>query len=1000
MRGALSLPALKDGVSRARLMKKNAQPKSEDAESSKSALFDGYVVCIGASAGGLDALEKFFKTCPTDLGAAFVVVQHLSPDHKSMMSNLLARHTEMPVTMVEDDMQMDANHVYLIPPGAIMHVSKGHLHLTPKNPRGLTLPIDIFFSSLADVYDRHSVGIILSGTGTDGTRGSVAINAAGGFLMAQEPESAKFDGMPRSVIATGLVDAILPAEEIPARLLAHIRNIPYQEPEVEPPRLVAHANMTRDEVLAALLHLLHQVGGIDFSDYKPTTVMRRIDRRMQVRHTSELYQYYDLLEHDRNEIITLRREMLISVTSFFRDPETFSLLAERVIGPIVSERPPNEPIRVWIAGTATGEEAYTIGMLFIEAFERERRWPNLKIFATDVDQSCVETASVGQYPESAAAELSPERLERFFTKQGDRFVIKNELRQCIVFARHNLLADPPFTKMDLVVCRNTLIYFNTAAQEHALRSLQYAIREGGVLLLGPSESLSSVTEGLQTISAKHKLFRRIGAISLPFLERRGAALLTPPTLSKPPQLAKSRHGVSEASVATLGVTALLSLYTPPAIVVNHHHEVIHLFGDVNPYLQTREGAASLEISRLLPEKLMPVAAALLYKATRDRCSIVSDLLDVTLKTGEQRTIRLSAHPLHSDSDERLTLLCFEAALNQAASAEAEPVDVDAETMARVAVLERELGATRESLQATIEELETSNEELQATNEELMASNEELQSSNEELQSVNEEMSTVNAEFQEKMLVLNRVNADLDSMAKAAGVATIFLNSELHITRFSPDATQIFKLRESDTGRHLGDISHVLRYPDLLEDLRQTLSTQRPVETEVVTLDDKRTYLVRILPYLIPSTTINGVVATFVDVTAFHDARRLQSILDALPEHIAVLDHSGSIVMVNSAWRRFARANGDKDLKHSGPGVNYLEVCQPGMSQADGYAEQAHRGLRQVLEGSLPIFAMEYPCHSTTEDRWFVMSVAPVMSQDIGVVVSHINISAWHRSRTA
>ena len=980
-------------------MKKNVPPKSEGTVSSKSAPFDGYVVCIGASAGGLDALEKFFKACPTDLGAAFVVVQHLSPDHKSMMSNLLARHTEMPVTMVEDDMPMDANHVYLIPPGAIMHVSKGHLHLTPKNPRGLTLPIDIFFSSLADVYDRHAVGIILSGTGTDGTRGSVAINAAGGFLMAQEPESAKFDGMPRSVIATGLVDAILPAEEIPARLLAHIRNIPYQEPEVEPPRLVPRANMTNEEVLAALLHLLHQVGGIDFSDYKPTTVMRRIDRRMQVRHTPELYQYYDLLEHDRNEIITLRREMLISVTSFFRDPETFGLLAETVIKPMVADRPPNEPIRVWIAGVATGEEAYTIGMLFIEAFERERRWPNLKIFATDVDQSCVETASVGQYPESAAAELSPERLERFFTKQGDRFVIKNELRQCIVFARHNLLADPPFTKMDLVVCRNTLIYFNSAAQEHALRSLQYAIREGGVLLLGSSESLSASTEGLQTVSAKHKLFRRVGAMSLPFLERRGAALLTPPTLGKAPQLAKSRHGAGEASIANLGVSALLSLYAPPAIVINPQHEAIHLFGDVNAYLQTREGAASLEISRLLPEKLTPVAAALLYKATRDRCSIVSDLIDVTLKNGELRTIRLSAHPLHTDSEERLTLLCFEAAPNQTAAA-AEPVDVDAETMARVAVLERELGATRESLQATIEELETSNEELQATNEELMASNEELQSSNEELQSVNEEMSTVNAEFQEKMLVLNRVNADLDSMAKAAGVATIFLDADLHITRFSPDATQIFKLRESDAGRPLGDISHVLRYPNLLEDLRQTLAVQRLVETEVVTLDDKKTYLVRILPYLIPSTTINGVVATFVDVTAFHDARRLQAILDALPEHIAVLDHSGSIVMVNAAWRRFARANGDKDLKHSGPGVNYLEVCRPGLPKDDRYAQDAYRGLRGVLEGSLPIFSMEYPCHSPTEERWFVMNVAPVMSQDIGVVVSHINISAWHRSRAA
>lgn len=966
----------------------------------KGAPFEGYVVCIGASAGGLDALEKFFKACPMDLGAAFVVVQHLSPDHKSMMSTLLARHTNMPVTMVEDDLPLEPNRVFLIPPGAIMHVTKGHLHLTPKNPRGLTLPIDIFFSSLADVYDRHAVGIILSGTGTDGTRGSVAINAAGGFLMAQEPESAKFDGMPRSVIATGLVDAILPAEEIPARLLAHIRNLPYQELDVAPERLIPHATMTTEEVVTALLHLLHQVGGIDFADYKPTTIMRRIDRRMQVRHTPKLYQYYDLLEHDRNEIITLRREMLISVTSFFRDPETFALLAETVIGPMVAEKPPSETIRVWLAEVATGEEAYTIGMLFIEAFERERRWPNLKIFATDVDAQCVETAGVGQYPESAAAEISPERLERFFVKKGDRFVIKNELRQCIVFARHNLLADPPFTKMDLVSCRNTLIYFNSAAQEHALRSLQYAIREGGALLLGSSESLSAMTEGLQTISAKHKLFRRVGVMNLPFLERKAGALHATQIMSKTPQLAKTRRVTPDLSIANLGSTTLLSMYAPPAIVVNHAHEAIHLFGDVNAYFYAREGVASLDINRLLPENLTPVAAALLYKAARDRCSIISDQIEVTLANGDRRTIRLSAHPLRTESEERLTLLCFETAPGHTTVAESEPVDVDAETMVRVAVLERELGATRESLQATIEELETSNEELQATNEELVASNEELQSSNEELQSVNEEMSTVNAEFQEKMLVLNRLNADLDSMAKAAGVATIFLDAELHITRFSPDATQIFKLRELDVGRPLGDIAHILRYPNLLEDLRQTLLTQRMVETEITTLDDKKTYLIRILPYRVPSTTIHGVVATFVDVTAFHDARRLQSILDALPEHIAVLDHSGTIVLVNAAWQRFARANGDKALQHSGVGINYLEVCQTGQPFGDKEAEAAYRGLRGILEGSMPLFSMEYPCHSPTEERWFVMSVAPVMNQDFGAVVSHINISAWHRGDEA
>jgi two-component system CheB/CheR fusion protein len=951
-------------------------------------------VCVGASAGGLDALEKFFNFCPVDLGAAYVVVQHLSPDHKSMMSNLLARHTEMPVIVVEDDMPIEANHVYLIPPGAIMHITPGHLHLTPKNPRGLTLPIDIFLSSLAEVYGRHAVGVILSGTGTDGTRGSVAINASGGFLMSQEPESAKFDGMPRSAIATGIVDAILPAEELPLRLTAHIHNLPYKEVEI-PVKVIPYATMTNDEVLSIILQLLHQIGGIDFSDYKPATVMRRIERRMQVRHTAELYQYLDRLENDRGEVITLRREMLISVTSFFRDPDTFALLSEKVISPMVAEKQAGESIRVWVAGTATGEEAYTIGMLFIEAFEREHRWPNIKIFATDVDQQCIETAGVGQYPESAAAELSPERLERFFTKKGDNFVIKNDLRQCIVFARHNLLSDPPFTKMDLVACRNTLIYFKSAAQERALRSLQYAINQGGALLLGPSESLAAVTEGLQTINAKHKLFRRKGVMSLPFMDRKRSPSYPYPILGKASLGGKGRSRPADNSVADAGIATLLAKYSPAAIIVNARHEAVHFYGDANIYLHAREGAATLEINRLLPDALTPVAAALLYKSVRDRCSIVSDLIEVTLHTNEQRTLRLSVHPISIEGEERLSLLCFEVAATRPVS-EMEPVNVDAETMARVAILERELAATRESLHSTIEELETSNEELQATNEELMASNEELQSSNEELQSVNEEMSTVNSEFQEKMLVLNCVNADLDGMSKAAGVATVFLDAKLVITRFSPDATQIFKLRDTDVGRPLDEISSLLAYPGLIDDLELTLATEQMIEREVSSSDEKRTYLARILPYLVPSTTVHGVVATFVDITAIHDARRLQSILDALPEHIAVVDPAGMIVMVNAAWRNFARANGDMDLQYSGPGINYLDVCHAGNHPDAAVASEAAKGLRAVLDGSIPLFSLEYPCHSPTEQRWFVMSVAPVTDGDIGAVISHVNISSWYQ----
>jgi two-component system CheB/CheR fusion protein len=956
--------------------------------------FDGYIVCVGASAGGLEALEKFFNACPADTGAAFVVVQHLSPDHKSMMSNLLARYTKMPVSMVEEAMPIQGNHVFLIPPGEIMHVTAGHLHLTPKSPHGLTLAIDIFLSSLGDVYGKQAIGIILSGTGTDGTRGAVAINAAGGFVMAQEPDSAKFDGMPRSVIATGVVDAVLSAEELPARLVAYINKLPYTE-ALAISKVIPYAAMPQEDVLSAILQLLYQIGGIDFSDYKPATVMRRIERRMQVRQIQELSLYLDLLENDRGEVLTLRREMLISVTSFFRDPETFEELSNKVISPMVAKKQAGDTIRVWIAGVASGEESYTIGMLFLEAFAREGRWLNLKIFATDVDPQCVETAGIGQYPESAAAELSPERLERFFDKNGDSFVVKKELRQCIVFARHNLLSDPPFTKIDLVSCRNTLIYFKSAAQERALRSLQYAINQNGALLLGPSESLATITDGLQTISAKHKLFRRKGVAKLPFLDRQGGAIYPQPSLRKAPIVSKAGRRKSDSSLSDAGLATLINQFAPPAIMVNENQEAVHLYGDVNIYLYNREGMASLEINRLLPDALIPVASALLYKANHDNCSLVSDLVDVTLNNGEHQTLKLSVHPVPNDNQERLTMLCFEAVATKNVS-EIASVNVDAVTVERVAILQRELSATRDSLQSTIEELETSNEELQATNEELMSSNEELQSSNEELQSVNEEMNTVNDEFQEKMLLLNRANADLDGMAKASGVATVFVDAQLLITRFSPDASQIFKLRDADIGRPLDEISNVLCYPDLMEDLTATIKTERMIEREINSLDQKKTYLVRILPYQVASTTVCGVVATFVDVTAYHDANRLQSIIDALPEHIAVVDPAGTIVLINAAWRRFAIANGDKELKSSGPGANYLKVCQAGNHDDDAIARAAAMGLRGVLEGSLPLFSLDYPCHSPTQQRWFVMNVAPVLGNEFGAVISHVNISSGYQ----
>lgn len=950
-----------------------------------------YIVAVGASAGGLDALERLFDNLPADTGSTFIVIQHLSPDHKSMMANLLARHTSMPVVMVEQDLPIAPDHVYLIPPGAIMHINDSRLTLTSKPPKILTLPIDIFFTSVALSYGPRSVGVVLSGTGSDGTRGAAAINEAGGFLIAQSPEDAKFDGMPRSVIATGLVDAVLPIDQLSARIVAHVLNQPALVSRAKEERVGPSTVDSPEAAISGIMHLLLQLGGIDFQEYKPGTVMRRIERRMTVRQIASLEAYFDLLNGDRNEVLILRRELLIPVTSFFRDTEAFDALQKQVIEPLVTMKQAGDPIRVWTAGVSTGEEAYSIAMLFLETFEQLKRWPSLKIFATDVEQQNIEIGGAGSYPESIAAEVSPQQLERFFTKKGTRFVVKNDLRQCIVFAKHNLLSDPPFTKMDLVVCRNALIYFRSAPQERALKRLQYALMPQGHLFLGSSESLGELQADFKPISARNKIWQMVRPLSLPLYAPKGASY---GYSGGSPVLAQtSRTPRINPSAVDMGFSALLKAFAPPAaILVNRRHELVHSYGDVHRILQLREGHASLDISRILPDGLIAVATALLFKANRDNASVESDSLRIKMADGNVQQLRLSAWPAGEFEGANLTLLVFEPLELPEKGTSPATLNVDLETTERIEVLERELAATRESLQATIEELETSNEELQATNEELMSSNEELQSSNEELQSVNEELNTVNAEYQEKIDILNRLNADLDNMAMAVSTGTVFVDGKLNLTRFSPDAVPLFRLRDTDIGRPLDDLAHTLLYPELIRDLNHTLQAGVRVEKEVRGTQGNY-YFVRMLPYSVPSSAEKGAVLSFLDVSALHEVSRLQHIIDALAEHIAVLNSQGVITLVNQAWRIFAADNGDEQLLHTGPGINYLNVCNSDLS---GDAQQ---GVRDVLQRKRTHFSLEYPCHSPTEERWFVMHVSAIDGEQPGAVVSHVNITQWRQQQS-
>lgn len=963
------------------------------------------VVVIGASAGGLEALEKLFAGLSPELGAAFIVIQHLSPDYKSMMQGLLARHTRMPVIQVEDDMPIAPNQVYLIPPGAVMSFQRGRLRLTPKSASSLVLPIDVFLQSLASQNGRNAIAVILSGTGSDGSLGAVAIHEAGGLVLVQDPDEAKFDGMPRSVIDTGLVDHVLPVDVIPVRLSACLRLPPVASGQgADRPSFDESASAPHPEAaFAGILHLLLQLGGIDFDEYKTGTVLRRIERRMAARQVTSIQAYFDLLNQDRAEAMTLRHELLISVTSFFRDPDAYQALASQVVDPLVANVEPGRCIRVWCAGVSTGEEAYSVAMLFLEAFDRAECWPSLKIFATDIEQGNIEIAAAGSYSESIAADVSSERLQRFFHHHADRFVVRSELRKCLVFAQHNLLVDPPFTKMDLVVCRNALIYLRNGAQDKVLRRLQYALGPKGCLFLGSSESLGELQRDFLPLSARHKIWQLLRPSGALLDLRRSAASPNPVSIPGTQALHSQRLRRIGHSVVDHGYAALLKGFgPPPAVLVNATHELIHAYGEVGPFLQIRDGQATLDIMRILAAPLVPVAAALLFKSAREGSSITSDA--VRLQEGGEEgvakgMVRLSALPAGEFDRQQYTLLVFERVNPSERSDARLSLDVGSETTERLTALEHELAATRESLVATIEELESTNEELesaneelQATNEEMMASNEELQSSNEELQSVNEELNTLNAEYEKKIDILNRINADLDNLTKVVATSTIFVDEDLTLVRFSPEAAKIFRLRDTDLGRSIEDLNHQLDYPELFNDLRATLVSGQMLSKDVPG-PAGRYFMVRMQPYNIALTLHRGVVLGLVEVTELYQSLgRLQQVIDALDEHIAVLDSDGLILKVNRSWSESAPACDDVCGPHALPGQNYLEACQAAISPATGHwADQALAGVREVLAGRQQRFAMQYGIETATTTRCFALHASRLHGAQPGAVICHVDL---------
>lgn len=950
------------------------------------------IVGVGASAGGLEALQRFFDHVPPEGDLAFVVIQHLSPAHKSLMVDLLARHTTMAVVPAEQGLAVRRNTVYLLPPGKTLSIEDGRLQLSSKEgTSGITLPIDIFFTALARDQGNRAFGVVLSGTGSDGTRGAMAIKAAGGFIAVQNPESAQFDGMPRSAIAIGKVDAVLPPDDIPARLAAHAREALQR---TRPPRDSDSDDGSVPDPVAQIVTAVRAATGVDFSHYKLATLLRRIDRRMHTAGIGHIEEYAALLRRNNAEAVSLYKEMLIGVTRFFRDEAAFRALAERVLPAIIGNRQPNEMVRVWVCGCATGEEAYSIAILFVEAMERLGRVVDVKIFATDIDQDSIEFASTGEYSATIADDVAPQRLARFFLARGERYVVSRELRRMVVFAVHNITRDPPFTKIDLISCRNLLIYMEAPLQRKVLGLFQYALRQSGHLFLGTSESLGDLAGDFHTVDGRSKIYQslRVGSfrVSRSLLPRPSPAAV-PQGPSALPLAGEDGAAIDEA------IATLLKAYVPPSLLISEQMAILHVFGDASPYLRVPEGEASLNVLKMLPGSVAMVAGTALSRCFRTGEEFA--LANIPVKDREGLgAVSLRVRPFVSrKSGRRFALVLLERA-SEAPLRPDSDFDLQEDAAERIRGLEQELLSRGENLQATIEELETANEELQATNEELLASNEELQSTNEELQSVNEELYSVNSEYQAKVEELTEITNDLDNLLRSTAIGTVFLDGDLVIRRFTPAAAGFVNIIPRDIGRSITHLSMNIDYPNFVDDIRAVFKGHQTVEQHI-RVRDGRWIQARILPYLTDRNQVAGVVVTFVDVTRTKEAElRLQRVIDSLPEHIAVLDTAGRIVMVNAPWERFADANGPIAPGSCGVGSNYLDVCSctsDGSVEGD-VARAVRDGLSAILRGDSDRMTIEYPCHSPNEQRWFLMHAVRLRDTTGGAVVSHIDIS--HRKR--
>ena len=836
------------------------------SENTGNSISDNYIVGIGASAGGLEALQKLLTALPPNTGFPYIIVQHLSPDYKSLLGEILSKYTAMPVIQVEDGMEVQPDCVYVIQPGKNMRISHGKLLLSAQKEKELNLPIDMFFRSLAEEAGAHAIAIILSGTGSDGTNGIKDIKENDGMIIVQDLDTSKFDGMPRSAMRTGLVDAQISPESI-ALELQHISASVQRHAAAQ----LKTERQIDDELMKKIYFILKKVSNINFTHYKQTTILRRIERRMMLTHKEKLSEYVEYLYETPDEVKTLSREVLIGVTSFFRDPDYFQLLKDKAIQDILLHSVPEEPVRVWVAGCSTGEEAYSIAILFCEVMDTLKIKRNVKIFATDLDVDAITTAGKGVFSDNIVDAVSPVRLSRYFTRRNNTYVVNRDIRKMIVFSPHNVFQDPPFGRLDLISCRNMLIYFQPVLQNDLFAIFHSSLKDGGYLFLGKSEAIGAYTEAFPVVDAAAKIFTHRseakipGAKMIPFLQMPSVEDEFPMDEANyaPRRAASGEIGYKDQSVID---GTLLEQFMPACLVVNEKNEIVHTYGENSNYVHLSLGRFSNGLYDVITEALkIPVSTAL--KESREKRQKIQ-YKDIRLVGEREETvINLTAMPLNKkpDDSDAFFALIFSEFKQRGEVEDAIPFNIDRIASQRITDLEQELGAVQGKLDRSVAEQECVNEELQAANEELLTANEELQSSNEELQSVNEELYTVNSEYQQKLTELADLNDDIANFLSTTLIGIIFVDNKLNIRRYTDYVTKEFSVMDHDIGRSLKFISYHFPAVDIAELCDNVLKTLVPDEREIATGKGK-VFFMRVAPYRSTENKILGCVITLVDVT--------------------------------------------------------------------------------------------------------------------------------------